>query len=446
VPEVRGTVQGLTAKEAAGSGLPLAAGLTLGDILRAHAADYVASRGGNVSGEELRVLTELAACRTPRMGGHASQCDHCGAWEFFWHSCRNRHCPLCGGAERARWLDRCRQDLLPTSYYHAIFTLPHELCPLALANRKVVYDLLLRATAETLQEVAADPRHLGAKIGLTLVLHTWGQTLQHHPHVHGVVPGGGLSPDGTRWVPARKDFFLPVQVLSRVFRGKFLCGLKRAWQKGQLRLEGELAPLADAKAWEKWLSPLYAKEWNVYVEPPPSEKASQPEAVLKYLARYAWGVAVSNSRLESLTDKGVTFRWKDYRHGNQEKTMTLPAVEFLRRFLQHVLPSGFVRIRYYGLLSMRQRQRTLPLCRQLLKRIQAETLSPVDLPSLPDLSETTQGSSPELRICPICGQGKLHALRTWSRPTLPELMARPVWCGSLPGAAYPSASARGRPG
>lgn len=428
MPAARATTEGLTARgSAAAIHAHAAAGLGLGDVIRAHAADYVASRGGQVTAEELRVLQELGACRTPVMGGHASQCDHCGAWDFFWHSCRNRHCPLCGGAERARWLDRCRQDLLPTPYYHTIFTLPHELCALALANRRVVYDLLLRATAETLQEVAADPRHLGAKIGVTLVLHTWGQTLQLHPHVHGVVPGGGLSPDGTRWIAARKDFFLPVQVLGRVFRGKYLSGLTRARQQSKLRLEGDLAPLADDKAWQKWLSPLYGKEWNVYVEPPPSETASAPDAVLKYLARYAWGVAISNSRLVSLTEQDVTFHWKDYRHDNQQKTMTLSGVEFLRRFMQHVLPKGFVRIRYYGLVSMRQRKRALPLCRALLKLANATTEEPSVLSALPDLGDAAEGSSPGLPTCPVCGQGKLRPVKSWRRPTVPELMGRRVW-------------------
>jgi len=421
------------------------AGLQLSDVIRVYAADYVAWRGGKLSGEELRVLKELAACRTPLLGGHASQCDHCGAWQFFWHSCRNRHCPLCGGAERARWLERCRQDLLPTVYYHTIFTLPHELCALALANRKVLYDLLFHATAETLQEVAANPQHLGAKLGLTLVLHTWGQSLQLHPHVHGVVAGGGLSPEGTRWIAARQDFFLPVRVLSHVFRGKFLSGLKRAWGAGGLRLEGDLAPLADAAAWAKWLSPLYHKDWNVHVQPPPSEKASDPEAVLKYLARYAWGVAISNSRLQSLTEEGVTFRWKDYRHDDQEKTMTLSGVEFLRRFLQHVLPSGFVRIRYYGFLSMRQRARALPLCRQLLKLANAGAHEPSPLPALGEGADATDNVAAELRTCPVCGQGKLRPVRTWHRPTVPELMAHRFWCPLPPVVACGSVSPRGSP-
>jgi len=447
VPEVRGNARGLRAEQAAGRGLRrAAAGLELGEVVRAYAADYVAWRGGKVSGEERRVLTELAACRTPRMGGHASQCDHCGAWEFFWNSCRNRHCPLCGGAERARWLERCRQDLLPTPYYHTIFTVPRELRPLTLVNRKVVYDLLLHATAETLQQVAANPKHLGAQIGFTLVLHTWGQTLQLHPHVHGVVPGGGLSPAGTRWLPARKDFFLPVEVLRCLFRGKFLAGLKRAWRQGQLRLEGDLATLTDIQAWEKWLTPLYQKSWNVYVEPPPSDRACQPEAVLKYLARYAWGVAISNSRLESLTEEGVTFRWKDYRHGNQEKNMTLRAVEFLRRFLQHVLPKGFVRIRYYGLLSTRQRRRALPLCRQLLNLANRAAQSPCDLPPPPDVSEAAKDSSSESRTCAICGKGKLRRVRSWPRPTLPQLMARGVGAASSPVSICPSVLPRGSPG
>ena len=319
------------------------------------------------------------------------------------------------------------------------------MCALALANRKVVYDLLFQATAETLQDVAANPQHLGAKIGLTLVLHTWGQTLQFHPHVHGVVAGGGLSPEGTRWIAAREDFFLPVHVLSRLFRGKFLAGLKRAWGEGELRLEGDLAPLADSRAWEKWLSPLYQKEWNVYVESPPSETASAPEAVLKYLARYAWGVAISNSRLESLTEEGVRFRWKDYRHDNQEKTMTLSGVEFLRRFLQHVLPPGFVRIRYYGFLSTRQRRRALPLCRHLLKLASGAPDEPCPPPVFPEVSDTAEGSLEELRICPACGVGKLHPVRTWSRPTIPELMAFQFWSPSPSVAAWASVSPRGSP-
>ncbi len=335
---------------------------------------------------------------------------------------------------------------MPTPYYHTIFTLPQELRALALANRKVLYDLLFHAAAETLQEAAANPRHLGARIGLTLVLHTWGQSLQFHPHVHGVVPGGGLSPDGTRWVAARKDFFLPVHVLSRMFRGKFLAGLTQAWQEGQLRLEGDLAPLADAQAWNQWLTPLYRKKWNVYVEPPPREEESQPQDVLKYLARYAWGVAISNSRLESLTEKGVTFRWKDYRHGNRQKTMTLPAVEFLGRFFQHVLPPGFVRIRYYGLLSMRQRQKGLPLCRQLLKLSGATSDLPCDLPPIPEGTGAAENSLAELRPCAVCGQGKLHPVRSWPRPTVPQLMACRLWGSSPAHAARTTASPRGGPG
>jgi len=403
------------------------AGVTVGEILRTHACDYIASRGGKVPAYELRVMQELAACRTAALGGHVSECDHCGAREYFHHSCRNRHCPLCGGAVRARWLDRCREDLLPTLYYQTVFTLPQELRLLTLANPKVGYDLLFKATAETLQEVAATPKHLGAKIGVMLVLHTWGRSLQYHPHVHGVVPGGGLSPDGTRWIAARDKFFLPAKVLSRMFRGKFLAGLKTAWREDRLRLEGELASLADHETWEKWLSPVYRKNWNVFVEPPPCEVAPHPEAVFKYLARYVSGVAISNSRLEGLAEGRVTFHWKDYRQDGHEKFMTLSAVEFLRRFFQHLLPPGFVRIRHYGFLSMRQRTQALPLCRQLLKLagvVTPELGDPLAVPALPQAAESPMCQA---RLCPVCGQGQLRVVANWRRPTLPELMTMRVW-------------------
>jgi hypothetical protein len=260
-----------------------------------------------------------------------------------------------------------------------------------------------------------------------LVLHTWGRSLQYHPHVHGVVPGGGLSLDGTRWIAAREKFFLPAKVLSRMFRGKFLAGLKTAWREGRLRLEGELASLADRQTWQKWLSPLYRKNWNVFVEPPPCEVIPQPETLFKYLARYVSGVAISNSRLERLAEGRVTFHWKDYRQDGQEKSMTLSAVEFLRRFFQHLLPPGFVRIRYYGFLSMRQRAKALPLCRQLLKRAGVLVSEPGDPLAMPALPEAAEFPTCQSRPCPVCGQGELRVVANWRRPTLPELMAMRVW-------------------
>jgi hypothetical protein len=340
--------------------------LEVAEVIRQHGPEFLERHGHGLSSAQRQALRDLARCRTAALGGHVERCLDCGQERIAYNSCRNRHCPKCQALARAHWLDRQAEHLLPVAYYHVVFTLPAELGPLALAYPAVVYDLLLRSAAATLRGVAANPKHLGALAGTLLVLHTWGQNLHHHPHVHGVVTGGGLSCDrsGTpdarpRWVACRPGFFLPVRVLSRVFRGKFLAGLRAALDRGDLRLP---AALADPQAAATWWSALYRREWVVYSKPP----FGGPEQVLKYLARYTHRVAISNSRLLALDEGRVCFRYKDYRDGQRGKALTLDALEFLRRFVQHVLPKGFMKIRHYGLLANAQREERLALCRRLL--------------------------------------------------------------------------------
>ena len=343
-----------------------------------------------------RVLTDVVACRTAALGGHVLQCPACGHQKIAYNSCGNRHCPTCQATEAARWVEAQAADLLPVPYFHLVFTLPDVLNALALANPRVVYSLLLRSAAETVLAVAANPDHLGARTGVLTVLHTWGQTLQFHPHAHCVVPGGGLSPDRTRWVSSRPRFFLPVRVLSQVFRGKFLAGLRAAFARGQLQLGGRCP---TKQAFERLLSAAARVDWVVYAKPP----FGGPEAVLKYLAQYTHRVAISNHRLLAFEDGMVRFRYKDYAHGNRKRVMTLTASEFVRRFLLHVLPSGFVRIRRYGLLSNRQRRADLALCRDLLSAGTAGDEGPhVPAPSAePSVSVTAT------RVCPQCGAGRM---------------------------------------
>jgi hypothetical protein len=323
-----------------------------------------------------QTLRDLALCRTPALGGHVTQCDHCGEVRYHYHSCGNRSCPQCGGSKRAAWLAKCQANLLPVPYFHVVFTLPHELSALALGNRELLYRLLFDSAKETLLEVAADPKHLGARIGVLMVLHTWGQKLEHHPHVHCVVPGGGLaipakSSGSTatvpgdqvlRWVSCRPNWFLPVRVLGRVFRGKYLAALRAAYQAGQLQFAGSTLPLASPAAWATSIRALYQKDWVVYAKEP----FGGPEQVLKYLTGYTHRVALSNHRLVKLEDGRVTFIWKDYADGCRRKEMTLDAVEFVRRFALHIIPKGLVRIRQYGLLAHRDRGERLALCRSLL--------------------------------------------------------------------------------
>ncbi len=340
--------------------------LEVADILRQHGETFLERYGSILSAEQHKALNDLALCRTAALGGHVEECLDCGALRIAYNSCRNRHCPKCQALTRARWLEQQAKHLLPVAYHHVVFTLPAELGELALANPAVIYDLLMRSAAATLRDVAANPKRLGALPGVLMVLHTWGQNLHHHPHVHCIVTGGGLSCDGTgkidaspRWVSCRPGFFLPVRVLSRVFRGKFLAAVRTAIDAGQLNVPAALAqPLARAR----WFTSLHAKDWVVYAKPP----FGGPERVLKYLARYTHRVAISNARLLELRDGRVTFAYKDYADDHRQKTMTLEADEFLRRFVQHVLPKGFVKIRHYGLLANAQREARLALCRRLL--------------------------------------------------------------------------------
>ncbi len=345
----------------------------------------------------------MARCRTAALGGHVGKCLDCGHERIAYNSCRNRHCPKCQGLARARWLDRETDYLLPVAYYHVVFTLPAEVAELALANPAPLYDLLLQAAAATLRGVAADPKWLGAAVRTLLVLHTWGQNLHHHPHVHGVVTGGGLSCNGQglvdaspRWVACRPGFFLPVRVLSRVFRGKFLNLLRAAFDRGQLVFPGRLAPLAQATAFARWLAPLYAKDWVVYAKPP----FGGPGQVLKYLARYTHRVAISNQRLLNVDNGQVTFRYKDYAADQRQRTLTLTAEEFLRRFVQHVLPKSFVKVRHYGLLANRQRRQRLDQCRRLLLVATAAAGLPSSGSS--GLTEPAPGQR-----CPHCGGSRI---------------------------------------
>ena len=343
------------------------------DVIRDYGDAFFAKHGGHLSSAQRRALTDLAVCRTAALGGHVERCLDCGHTRIAYNSCRNRHCPKCQALARARWLEREAALLLPVEYHHVVFTLPAELADLALANPAVLYNALFQAAAQTLRDVAANAKRLGAQVGALLVLHTWGQKLCHHPHVHAVVTGGGLSCaesgrlDPTpSWRSCRSGFFLPVRVLSRVFRGKYLALVRAAFEQGKLAFPGRLAPLKAPDAFAAWLRPLYAKDWVVYAKPPFGGAAQ----VLKYLARYTHRVAISNSRIVDVADDHdggrVTFRYKDYADDQRSKTMTLSCEEFLRRFLVHVLPRGFVKIRHYGLLANRRREERLALCRRLL--------------------------------------------------------------------------------
>ena len=368
------------------------------DVFRQYGNDFLDRYGKIISYEQRRVLQDVTACRTAALGGHVEQCDQCGHQQIAYNSCRNRHCPKCQAKAAADWMEAREAELLPVEYFHVVFTLPATLGPIALQNPRVVYGLLFRAAAETLQQVAADPNHLGAEIGFLAVLHTWGQNLQHHPHVHCIVPGGGLSPDASQWVACRPQFFLPVRVLSRVFRGKFLALLRAAFDQGRLAFHGELSHLADPREFQRRLADSARTEWVVYAKPP----FGGPQQVLKYLARYTHRVAISNRRLVVLENGQVTFRWKDYAHGSKQKTMTLTAIEFIRRFLLHVVPLGFVRIRHYGFLANRVCREKLELCRTLLAAITPTVaVEPVPEP------KATNEARPEPHTCPACGQGRM---------------------------------------
>ncbi len=361
--------------------------LEVADVVRAGGDSFIERSRKWITWKHVKVLLAIARCRTAALGGHLDECTRCGRRAISYNSCRNRHCPKCQAGARERWMEKRRRELLPTRYVHVVFTLPRHLAPLVLQNKKVIYDLLFRTSAETLLEVARDPQHLGAEIGFFSVLHSWSQKLELHPHVHCVVPAGGLSADGTRWIKPRYDFLLPVEVLSRVFRGKFHEALKRAFHDGKLNFLGDLQLLAQPRTFAAWLRPLFRKDWVVYAKPP----FGGSQQVLRYLGRYTHRVAISNHRLISFADGVVTFRWRDSAHNNEQKPLPLSVDEFLRRFLLHLLPEGFVRIRNFGFLANRRRATTLPLCFQLLG-------------STPQANpEPTPASSSDVWFCPHCG-------------------------------------------
>jgi hypothetical protein len=363
------------------------------DVVRAHGKEFVEEFGHLLDSGHLRALHAIENCRTAILGGNLNACDRCGHRVNSYNSCRNRHCPKCQAAAREKWLADRTAELLPVPYFHVVFTLPHLLAPLALQNKRVLYGILFRAVSETLLEVAADPKHLGANIGFLGVLHTWGQNLSHHPHIHCVVPGGGLSPDRSSWIGSGDHFLLPIKVLSRVFRGKFLAFLRKAFRQGKLQFHGALAELATHRGFGCLLRKAYGCEWVVYTKPP----FGGPEHVIRYLARYTHRVAISNHRIVSVADGQVTFLWKDYAHGNKQKKMTIAAAEFLRRFFQHILPKGFVRIRHFGFLANRQRKALLERCRDLLNAH----------PAAPHAGSGV-ASPVELPICPACRLGRLR--------------------------------------
>lgn len=380
--------------------------LEVADVFRNHAAAFLDRYGDTLSPEQRRALHDIAACRTAALGGHVEACDQCGHQRIAYNSCRNRHCPKCQATAAAQWMEARGAELLPVEYFHVVLTLPAALGPIALQNPREVYGILFRAAAETLQQIAADPKYLGAEIGFLAILHTWGQNLEHHPHVHCVVPGGGLSPDGVRWIACPPGFFLPVRVLSRVFRGKFLALLRNAFDQGKLSFHGKLRVLADADEFQRLLTASAQTEWVVHAKPP----FGGPEQVLKYLARYTHRVAISNRRLLALEDGEVTFQWKDYAHGGGPKSMTLKATEFIRRFLLHVLPTGFVRIRHYGFLANRVCREKLALCRALLG---VETTPDPVTPEPAAAPPETVERQAVTQVCPSCGVGQMVIVATF---------------------------------
>ena len=386
----------------------MAYALEVADVFRAHGPAWREAQRGHLSLGQLKVMSAIEQCRSAALGGHVLACPACEQTQIAYNSCRNRHCPKCQGSAARRWLEARQVDLLPVAYYHVVFTLPAPISDIAYTNKAVIYGLLFQVAAETLQTIAADPRHLGARVGLTLVLHTWGSALTHHPHVHGIVPGGGLSPDGQRWVACKPGFFLPVRVLSRLFRRRFLEALTAAHTAGQLQFFGNHTALNDPAAFAGWLAPLRQCEWVVYAKRP----FAGPAAVLAYLARYTHRVAIANSRLIALDERGVTFKWKDYRAKGRTryKTMTLAAGEFMRRFLLHVLPRGFHRIRHYGLIANAGRRDNLARARELLN-------AP---PAIDDKASAGDASADPVQptyVCPHCG-APMIIIETWMRDQL----------------------------
>jgi predicted RNA-binding Zn-ribbon protein involved in translation (DUF1610 family) len=394
-----------------------ASALEVADIFRAQGPLWRQAHAGHISLAQLKVMSAIEACRSAALGGHVLRCTSCEHQQIAYNSCRNRHCPKCQGSAAHRWLEARQADLLPVEYYHLVFTLPAPISDLAYSNQSIIYTILFKAAAQTLQTIAADPKHLGARLGLTLVLHTWGSAMTHHPHVHGIVPGGGLSMTGERWVSCKPGFFLSVRVLSRLFRRLFLERLNQAFQTGNLKFFGEHQSLADATAFADWLKPLKQIDWVVYAKRP----FAGPEAVLAYLSRYTHRVAIANSRLLAFNEQGVTFKWKDYRCKQQcrYKSMTLKTDEFIRRFLIHVLPGGFHRIRHYGLLANAGRRHNLKRARQLLidSNDDEEDSENGDIVGA-ELNDPPEDSLATF-ICPDCG-GPMVITECFERGQLPR--------------------------
>src|SRR5450631_1634062 len=384
--------------------------LEVADIFRDHGAAWRRANVGHVSLDQMKVMSAIERCRTAALGGHVARCEDCSHTVIAYNSCRNRHCPKCQGAAATEWLAAREADLLPVGYFHVVFTLPAAIATIAYQNKAAIYDILFTASAETMIAIAADPKYLGARIGITAVLHTWGSAMTHHPHVHMIVPGGGISLDGSRWVQCKPNFFLPVRVLSRLFRGLFLAKLRAAHQAGRLKFFGVHADLDDARAFKAYLSPLRKIEWVVYAKRP----FGGPKAVLAYLSRYTHRVAISNRRLVSTDDTGVTFKYKDYRieGPGRYKTMTLATDEFIRRFLIHVLPKGFHRIRHYGLLASANRAANIAHARKVLA-----------VPSPPKQPKTPEAAADEPRVlprpCPCCGR-RMMIIETFARGCKPK--------------------------
>lgn len=384
--------------------------LEVADIVRVHGDEF--RRKHRLSAGQNRVLRAIECCRTAALGGHLERCDQCGHERNAYNSCADRHCPKCQSLARAKWLEKRRAELLECEYFHVVFTLPAELAALALQNKRQIYDLLFRATADTLQSIAADPEHLGAQIGFFCILHSWGQTLNFHPHLHCVVPGGGISLDGSHWVSCRPGFFLPVKVLSHRFRKLFLRYLEQTHAAGKLQFYGDLQELSDPNRFARYLAPLHAMEWVVYAKPP----FGGPDRVLDYLGRYTHRVAISNNRLQALHDGQVTFAYKDYKHPQRQKVMTLSADEFLRRFLLHVLPECFQRIRHYGLLGNRHRAENLARCRELLAMP-----VPIPAPERDYRERCQQFTGHDPFQCPRCHRGQM--VRIASLPIVKLLLS-----------------------
>ena len=392
--------------------------LEVADIFRTHGPAWRQTQHSHLSLGQLKVMSAIEQCRTAALGGHVLRCNACGHFDIAYNSCRNRHCPKCQARAAQRWLEARQADLLPVEYYHVVFTLPAAISAFAYTNKALIYRLLFEVAAETLRTIAGDARHLGAQIGVTLVLHTWGSALTHHPHVHGIVPGGGLSADGERWVACKPGFFLPVRVLSRLFRRRFLEALVLAHGAGQLQFFGEFANLADPTAFTDWLRPLRKCEWVVYAKRP----FAGPAAVLAYLSRYTHRVAMSNQRLIAMDERGITFRWKDYRSKERTriKTMTLSPAEFMRRFLLHVLPGGFHRIRHFGLLANGGRRENLVKVRELLQVAPRVVLETADAEAAITLVQPTF-------VCPACGAAMV-IIEIFLRGQ--AIRAPPLWPGA----------------